>query len=136
MKEFSELVKSVVSGHAPERIVSEAVSGPDRKDDFTSDEVKVREFTRIAAQCANAYPYIGPDWINAIADQLRSSDPAGMSELMDMARRHRNEYAGSAKIDSGGSFQLWDAILNGLLAVQAHQLPPPPAPMTSKPELA
>ena len=130
MSEFSSLVDSVLIGHHPFRAVDEAVSGPDRKDDMNSDEVRVREFARIANQCASAYPYVGPDWVTTIADQLKGADAAAQGELRDMAQRNRDAYAGTARIDAGGSFELWDAVLRGLLAVGTDQLPPSPAPMT------
>ena len=124
MSEFSQLVNSVLTGKHPVTVVDEAVSGGERKDDFTDDNVRVREFSRIAGMAAQAYPNIGPDWITSIADQLRHADAEGMAELTSMAQRNRDEYAGSARIDAGGSFELWDGILKGLLAVQTHQLPP------------
>jgi hypothetical protein len=129
MSDFTRLVESVIGGTPPELVVAEAVSGPDRKDDITSDEAKVHAFMQIAGQAASAFPYVGPDWVNTIADQLRSADQQGMAELIDMARRNRNEYAKTHRIDSGGSFQLWDAVLNGLFAAQTHEVPPPAPPI-------
>jgi hypothetical protein len=130
MSEFSSLVDSVLLGTHPFRVVDEAVSGPDRKDDMTSDEVRVREFGRIAGQAGSAYPYVGPDWVTAIADQLRGADANALGELRDMAQRNRDEYAGTARIDAGGSFELWDSVLRGLMAVSTDQLPPSPAPLS------
>ena len=129
MSEFSVLVDTVMLGIHPVRAVDEAVSGPDRKDDFTSDDIRVNEFMRIAGQCASAFPNIGPDWITVIADQLRGSDTAGMAELRDMAMRNREQYAGTARIDAGGSFPLWDGVLKGLLAVGTDQIAPAPSPV-------
>ena len=125
MSEFSSLVERVRKGKHPYTVVSEAVSGPERKDDFTDPNILAQEFQKIAGQCANAYANIGPDWINSISDQIRTSDAEGMAELVDLANRNREIYSGSARMDAGGSFELWDSVLRGLLAVQTNQLPPP-----------
>ena len=134
--EFSNLVGNVLKGAHPMSVVDEAVSGPDRQDDFTDDSVRVREFQKIAGECANSFPYVGPDWVTAIADELRSNDPQAQAELVDMATRNRDQYAGSARIDANGSFELWDRILHGLIAIQTHEIPPGPMPAVDRPNLA
>lgn len=133
--EFRSMVDRAINGVHPMNIV-ESQLGPDRVDDFTDDSVRVREFTRIASQYANASPEVGPDWVTAIADQVKHASPEGMQELVAMAQRNRDEYEGVAKIDAGGSYQMWSSILKGLLAIQTDQIPPQSPGMISKPELA
>ena len=130
--EFHELVESRLSGAHPSAVV-ESYLGAERKDDITSDEAKTQEFTRIAQMAASGQPNVGPDWIEAIALQVRQANGEGMRELMDMATRNREQYAGSARIDNDGSFVLWDAILKGLIAVSTTMIPPGPAPLNSAP---
>jgi len=129
---FAQLVAAHMDGMHPTSVV-ESMLGPDRTDDFTSDDVRAREFTRIASQAASAFPYIGPDWIGTIAQAVRQADAQGMQELVRMSTQNRDQYAGTARIDSDGSFALWDAILKGLLAVPTTQLPPPAPPLNTAP---
>jgi|WetSurSiteA1Bulk_404760.scaffolds.fasta_scaffold00002_49 hypothetical protein len=132
---FEELVEATENGLHPMEII-EAQLGQDRKDDFTDENVKVREFARIAGQCAGAVPNIGPNWIDVIATSLRKANKEGMSELIQMAQRNRDQYDSTSKIDAGGSYELWSSILRGLLAVRTDQVPPGPASMIDKPNLA
>ena len=131
---YRDLVEARIAGRHPMQIV-EAAIGPDRVDDFTSDDVRVREFQRIASEAAGAYPYVGPDWIDVIATQLRSADPTGQAELVAMAQRNRDMYKGAAKMDAGGSFDLWSGILKGLLATRTDQVPPGSPGFVDKPQL-
>ena len=131
---FRELVEARVNGHHPMEVV-EAALGPDRKDDFTDDSVRVREFARIAGVAGSSYPYIGPQWVDVIATQLRSADPAGKAELVAMAQRNRDQYQGSTRVDAGGSFELWSVILKGLLATRTDEVPPT-TQFIDKPEMA
>ena len=129
---FLDLVEQRLTGAHPSTIV-EAGIGPDRRDDITSSEAKAVEFNRIASEAASALPYVGPNWIDVIGMQVRQADGQGMRELVDMATRNRDLYAGEARIDSDGSFALWDAILHGLLAVSTTQIPPSAPPLNSAP---
>lgn len=130
--QFQDLVEARRKGAHPSELV-EAGLGPDRMDDIDSDEAKTREFSRIASMAAAGVPYVGPNWIDVIAQQVRQANGEGMRELVDMATRNRDQYAGLAKIDTDGSFALWDAILKGLLGVSTSQLPPPAPPLNAAP---
>ena len=130
--QFNELVEARLKGGHPSTLV-EAGLGPDRKDDIDSAETAAQEFARIASMAASGHPYVGPNWIEAIALQVRQANGEGMRELVDMATRNRDQYAGLAKVDSDGSFALWDAILKGLIAVSTSQIPPGPAPFNGAP---
>ena len=114
-------------------MIVEAGLGQDRQDDIDSDEAKTKEFSKIASMAASGHPYIGPNWIDTIALQVRQANANGMRELVDMAGRNRDQYAGSSRVDSDGSFALWDAILKGLLAVGTDQIPPGAPPLNTAP---
>jgi len=126
---YNGLVEKIAAGGDPavlveNEIVAQSNSFKDRSDDLSTPEAKASEFERIAREFQGALPNVGPDWISTIADQVRASFPDGMAELKRMVYDNREQYAGSARVDAGGSFQTWDAALHGLHAVMTDQIPP------------
>jgi hypothetical protein len=128
---FEELLDAALE--EPDRsvpaIVEAVMTGADRADDITTPEPKAAAFTKIINDVAGDLPYIGPNWATAIADSLRRGESA--AELAQMAQRNRDAYAGTAKIDSGGSCVKWNAALQALTAVATDQVPPPLPPLNT-----
>lgn len=126
MLNYNRMVEQVAAGKDPAILIESEMqnSFQDRSDDIQTPEAAAAAFEKIAREYGGALPNVGPDWITVIADQVKTNGPEGMAELKRMAYDNREQYSG-ARIDSGGSFQLWDAVLKGLTAVMTDQLPPP-----------
>jgi len=122
MSTFKDMVNEVASGVHPLTVVENYI-GQERQDDIDSPEVKEAAFRQIAGQIGMYNGYVGPDWISRIADQVRGADPEGMNDLVKMAQDNRAQYEGTARIDTQGSWDMWDNILRGLLACRTEQLP-------------
>ena len=122
MSIFKDMVNEVAEGAHPLTVV-EANVGQERQDDFDSEAAKEAAFRQIAGQVGMYNGYVGPDWISRIADQVRGADPEGINDLVKMAQDNRAQYEGTARIDSQGSWDMWDNILRGLLACRTEQLP-------------
>lgn len=120
---FSDMVDEVVEGTHPLTVI-EGVLGADRSDDIDSFEAKAVAFQELAGSIQQYNGYVGPDWITQMADQIRGTSPDGINELVSMAERNRGQYLDSARIDAGGSFDMWDNILRGLIAVSTDQVAP------------
>jgi len=118
---FTEMLDDVVAGKNVKSLVEAAVSGGDRVDDIDSPEQKVRAFEKFMAMAAESEPYIDETWVERIATQLRSG--ASAAELTKMAKKNRDQYAGDINMDAGGSFKLWDKILQGLNASFTDEVP-------------
>ena len=123
MDVFERLVEQVEQGRDVSLAVQEAVSGPDRSDDIDSEAAKLAAFRKITGEIESYRGYAGPDWITATGEKLRNADPEGMAELADLARKNRDQYVGTANIDMGGSFEMWDNVLRGINACRTEQLP-------------
>lgn len=123
MSVFSEMSNKVAMGSHPTHVV-ESYVGPDRADDIDSEDAKEAAFRNIAGDISTHNGYIGPDWISRIGLQVRSADQQGMDELVKMSYENRGQYEGSARIDAQGSWDMWDNVLRGLLAVRTEQVPP------------
>lgn len=120
MSEFEKLLESVASGAHPTQVVENL--GMDRMDDIQDENSKAAAFQQIAGTIQHYNGYVGPDWITQIADRIRGGDNA--NELAMLAQKNRDQYAGTARIDCEGCWDMWDNILRGLLALRTEQLPP------------
>jgi len=127
MESFKDLLDSVERGNIVSKVVENIGIGPDRADDIRSEEDRAEAFTAMVAKIASSYPYVDESWVQEIATQLRQGESA--QELAQMATINRDMYAGSARIDAGGDFNTWAAILQSLLALPTDALPPAPAPL-------
>lgn len=121
MSEFEKLLESVALGSHPTQVVENI--GMDRQDDIQDDNSKVAAFQQIAGSIQQYNGYVGPDWITQIADRIRMGSE-GVQELVQMAQKNRDQYAGTARVDCDGCWDMWDNVLKGLLAVRTEQLPP------------
>lgn len=122
MSNFERLLESVASGVHPTQIVENL--GMDRQDDIQDENSKAAAFQQIAGTIQQYNGYVGPDWITQIADQIRGGNPETVQELIQMAHDNREQYAGTARVDCDGCWDMWDNVLRGLLAVRTEQLPP------------
>lgn len=118
----SELINSVMEGADPKvvvRQVLEGISGPERADQGP-DEIAA-QFQQLIAQSEAQVPYLNHDYVDMVLSQIRQGAP--MDELVALAQKNREQYAGDAKIGHGG-FDSWDVIHRSLLALKTDQLPP------------
>jgi hypothetical protein len=130
MSDFERMIEEVAAGGHPLLVVEAMITG-DRVDDITSDAAKAAAFQQIAGQIQDYKGYVGPDWITAIADQIRGGNPTAVGELTVMAQQNREQFAGQARIEGeNADWNLWDNVYRGLLALATDQLPPPPPPLS------
>lgn len=130
MPSIKEMIEAAAKGTHPSQIVDKYLKeeiGPDRQDDIQTPADKDAAFRAQFARISSAYPYVDESWATRIADQIKYGE--GIAELSQMAALNREQYAGTARIDVGGSFDTWDAIHRSLVATATNQLPPPPPPL-------
>jgi hypothetical protein len=120
-----EIIKRVQEGGDPVTVVhdflAEGVSGPDRHDP-SPDEIAAK-FQQLIAQTETQVPYLNSDYVDQVLSQLRQGAPA--DELIQLAAKNRQQYAGQANIGVG-EFATWDAIHRALTKTFTDQLPPSP----------
>lgn len=140
--DYKQIVERVRQGADAAKLIEsemQSASGntfQDRSDDLDSPQRAAAEFERIAREIQGSLPNVGPDWIASIADQVKLASPEGLGELKRLVYDNREQYAGSARIDAGGSYRTWDAALQGITAIMTDQVPPPAPGAVNAPGLA
>lgn len=132
MSDFQKMLGAARGGEDPVMIVESAAGpmGQDRNDEVDSEGAKLAAFNNITGTIQSYNGYVGPDWITQTGDQLKTADAQGRQDLANWARANRDQYAGSARIDCDGCWNMWDNIYKGVQAFGTDQLPPPPPPMS------
>lgn len=118
----TQLINSVVEGADPKvvvRKVLEGISGPERAD-LGPDEI-AGMFQQLIQQSEAQVPYLDHQYVDMVLSQIRQGAP--MDELIALAQKNREQYAGDAKIGHGG-FDSWDVIHRSLIALKTDDLPP------------
>lgn len=118
----SDLINSVMEGADPKNVVRsvlEGISGPERSD-LSPDEI-AGMFQQLIQQSEAQVPYLDHQYVDMVLSQIRQGAP--MDELIQLAQKNREQYAGDAKIGHGG-FDSWDTIHRSLLALKTDDLPP------------
>lgn len=127
-----DVIAKIRSGEHPAAVVEQAAGpvGPDRHD-IASREEFLAGYNAIVQDVASYGGRITVDWPSQVADALVSGDPQRRADLIATAQQNRDEYSknGANYSDAGGSYQMWDDILRGLLATRTDQLAPPAQPM-------
>jgi hypothetical protein len=109
---FQEAIDRVAKGGDVRSITQEMLAPPEGNRSDDSDGEIAAGFRKIIADFESHYPYVDSAWVDRIADSLKTG--ASLETIRSAAEQNRGQYAGSHRIDAGGSFDTWDSIFRAL----------------------